>query len=235
MVRFFDVLAFVLALSVKAAYGGEDETFLQRVVNHSCSSNGTIRSWDTRSFHQVLCIDAENDQHVSSFSCGGAEDNLLADSCPHYYAAQYKEDLEVADITKEDTYYSNTKMKDDSPSEEESSDDQTYGALPSMKLKIDNIDWFMEELFMVCDIIHSFYSLSSFLFVLCSLVFLSFVHKLGLYQVVDIIIDDIHFNNDVDEKGSEVDDEEEELHLWASYRGQNLVDEALGHIQFLDG
>ncbi|CAN8234269.1 unnamed protein product [Cochlearia groenlandica] len=86
---------FVLALSVKPAYGGDYEAFLQRVLIHSCSSNGTIRSWDTRSFHQVLCIGAENDQHVSSFSCGGAEDNLLADSCPHYYAAQYKEDLEV--------------------------------------------------------------------------------------------------------------------------------------------
>ncbi|KAG2284858.1 hypothetical protein Bca52824_044462 [Brassica carinata] len=31
---------------------------------HSCSSDGTIRSWDTRSFHQVACIDADNDQEV---------------------------------------------------------------------------------------------------------------------------------------------------------------------------
>ncbi|CAN8285770.1 unnamed protein product [Cochlearia groenlandica] len=48
---------------------------------HSCSSDGTIRSWDTRTFHQVSCIDAYNDQEVFSFSYGGAGDNLLAGGC----------------------------------------------------------------------------------------------------------------------------------------------------------
>ncbi|CAH2057615.1 unnamed protein product, partial [Thlaspi arvense] len=50
-------------------------------VLHSCSSDGTIRSWDTRSFQQVSCIDAENGQKVFSFSYGGAGDNLLAGGC----------------------------------------------------------------------------------------------------------------------------------------------------------
>ncbi|KAL0896233.1 hypothetical protein Bca101_080194 [Brassica carinata] len=48
---------------------------------HSCSSDGTIRSWDTRSFHQVACIDADNDQEVFSFSFGGSGDHLLAAGC----------------------------------------------------------------------------------------------------------------------------------------------------------
>ncbi|CAG7908739.1 unnamed protein product [Brassica rapa] len=46
---------------------------------HSCSSDGTIRSWDTRSFQQVACIDAsDNGQEVFSFSFG---DHLLAAGC----------------------------------------------------------------------------------------------------------------------------------------------------------
>uniref|UniRef100_A0A1J3HUC2 Putative NOT transcription complex subunit VIP2 n=1 Tax=Noccaea caerulescens TaxID=107243 RepID=A0A1J3HUC2_NOCCA len=50
-------------------------------VLHSCSSDGTIRSWDTRCFQQILCIDAENDQKIFSFSYGGAGDHLLAGAC----------------------------------------------------------------------------------------------------------------------------------------------------------
>jgi WD40 repeat protein len=50
-------------------------------VLHSCSSDGTIRSWDTRSFQQVSRIDTGNDQEIFSFSYGGAADNLLAGGC----------------------------------------------------------------------------------------------------------------------------------------------------------
>lgn len=51
---------------------------------HSCSSDGTIRSWDTRSFQQVACIDAaDNGQEVFSFSFGGSADHLLAAGCKH--------------------------------------------------------------------------------------------------------------------------------------------------------
>nr|GLL42587.1 WD repeat-containing protein 89 homolog [Ipomoea trifida] len=48
---------------------------------HSCSSDGTIRAWDTRSFHQVSCINAGPSQEVFSFSFGGAADNLVAAGC----------------------------------------------------------------------------------------------------------------------------------------------------------
>lgn len=78
---------------------------------HSCSSDGTIRAWDTRSFHQVYhlslrshtflyllskrflwfwsnvfgmqvsCINAGPSQEVFSFSFGGAADNLVAAGC----------------------------------------------------------------------------------------------------------------------------------------------------------
>jgi WD40 repeat protein len=73
---------------------------------HSCSSDGTIRAWDTRNFQQVLslflfshfplyvfiwdysvnelivlqvsCIDSGSSQEIFSFSFGGSNDNLLA-------------------------------------------------------------------------------------------------------------------------------------------------------------
>lgn len=45
---------------------------------HSCSSDGTLRSWDTRSFHQVSCINAGTSQDLFCFSLGGSGDNLLA-------------------------------------------------------------------------------------------------------------------------------------------------------------
>lgn len=50
-------------------------------VLHSCSSDGTIRAWDTRTFHQVSCITAGSSQEVFSFSFGGSDDNLLAAGC----------------------------------------------------------------------------------------------------------------------------------------------------------
>ncbi|XWS36181.1 hypothetical protein CRYUN_Cryun20dG0063200 [Craigia yunnanensis] len=40
-------------------------------VLHSCSSDGTIRAWDTRTFHQVSCITVGSSQEVFSFSFGG--------------------------------------------------------------------------------------------------------------------------------------------------------------------
>ncbi|WRX09217.1 hypothetical protein QQP08_001704 [Theobroma cacao] len=50
-------------------------------ILHSCSSDGTIRAWDTRTFHQVSCITAGSSQEVFSFSFGGSDDNLLAAGC----------------------------------------------------------------------------------------------------------------------------------------------------------
>ncbi|XP_058222851.1 WD repeat-containing protein GTS1 [Rhododendron vialii] len=47
-------------------------------VLHSCSSDGTIRAWDTRSFHQVSSVSAGPSQDIFSFSFGGSGDNLLA-------------------------------------------------------------------------------------------------------------------------------------------------------------
>ncbi|KAH7862225.1 hypothetical protein Vadar_001647 [Vaccinium darrowii] len=47
-------------------------------VLHSCSSDGTIRAWDTRSFHQVSSVSAGPSQEIFSFSVGGSGDNLLA-------------------------------------------------------------------------------------------------------------------------------------------------------------
>ncbi|XP_034692386.1 WD repeat-containing protein GTS1 [Vitis riparia] len=50
-------------------------------ILHSCSSDGTIRAWDTRTFNQVLCISAGSSQEVFSFSIGGLGDYLLAAGC----------------------------------------------------------------------------------------------------------------------------------------------------------
>ncbi|KAH7578354.1 hypothetical protein JRO89_XS01G0371900 [Xanthoceras sorbifolium] len=49
-------------------------------VLHSCSSDGTISAWDTRSFQQVSSLSAGS-QEIFSFSFGGADDNLLAAGC----------------------------------------------------------------------------------------------------------------------------------------------------------
>ncbi|KAK9281871.1 hypothetical protein L1049_004778 [Liquidambar formosana] len=50
-------------------------------VLHSCSSDGTIRAWDTRTFNQVSCISAGPSQEIFSFSFGGPGDNLVAAGC----------------------------------------------------------------------------------------------------------------------------------------------------------
>ncbi|KAH9609856.1 hypothetical protein KSS87_010783 [Heliosperma pusillum] len=47
---------------------------------HSCSSDGTIRIWDSRTFQQVSVLHAGPSQEVFSFSFGGAN-NLLAGGC----------------------------------------------------------------------------------------------------------------------------------------------------------
>ncbi|XP_050203689.1 WD repeat-containing protein GTS1 [Mercurialis annua] len=47
-------------------------------VLHSCSSDGTVRAWDTRTFRQVSCIYAGSSQEIFSFSVGGSADHLLA-------------------------------------------------------------------------------------------------------------------------------------------------------------
>uniref|UniRef100_A0A7N0V378 Uncharacterized protein n=1 Tax=Kalanchoe fedtschenkoi TaxID=63787 RepID=A0A7N0V378_KALFE len=48
---------------------------------HSCSSDGTIRVWDVRTFQQVAMIGAGSSQEVFSLSVGGAGNNLLAGGC----------------------------------------------------------------------------------------------------------------------------------------------------------
>ncbi|KAH0634000.1 hypothetical protein KY284_036786 [Solanum tuberosum] len=50
-------------------------------VLHSCSSDGTLRAWDTRSFQQVFSVNAGPSQEIFSFSFGGASHNLLAAGC----------------------------------------------------------------------------------------------------------------------------------------------------------
>ncbi|GMH02662.1 hypothetical protein Nepgr_004501 [Nepenthes gracilis] len=47
---------------------------------HSCSSDGTIRAWDTRTFQQVSSVHAGPSQEVFSFSFCGSGD-LLAGGC----------------------------------------------------------------------------------------------------------------------------------------------------------
>ncbi|XP_078177068.1 transducin/WD40 repeat-like superfamily protein isoform X1 [Carex rostrata] len=44
----------------------------------SCSSDGTVRAWDTRSFKQVSMLRAGPSQEIFSFSFGGSNGNLLA-------------------------------------------------------------------------------------------------------------------------------------------------------------
>lgn len=50
-------------------------------VLHSCSSDGTLRAWDTRSFQQVFSISGGPSQEIFSFSFGGANHNMLAAGC----------------------------------------------------------------------------------------------------------------------------------------------------------
>ncbi|KAK1278177.1 hypothetical protein QJS04_geneDACA007273 [Acorus gramineus] len=50
-------------------------------VLSSCSSDGTIRAWDTRTFKQVSLLRAGPSQEVYSFSFGGPSGNLLAAGC----------------------------------------------------------------------------------------------------------------------------------------------------------
>ncbi|KAL5561476.1 hypothetical protein UlMin_031223 [Ulmus minor] len=50
-------------------------------VLHSCSSDGTIRGWDTRTLQQVSSINAGPSQEIFSFSFGGSTDNLLSAGC----------------------------------------------------------------------------------------------------------------------------------------------------------
>ncbi|KAI3449495.1 hypothetical protein Pfo_006160 [Paulownia fortunei] len=47
-------------------------------VLYSCSSDCTLRAWDSRSFQQVSCINTGPSQEVFSFSFGGPDDNLLS-------------------------------------------------------------------------------------------------------------------------------------------------------------
>ncbi|KAK7284655.1 hypothetical protein RJT34_19405 [Clitoria ternatea] len=47
----------------------------------SCSSDSTIRAWDTRTFQQVSSINAGSSQEVFSFSIGGTSGNLIAAGC----------------------------------------------------------------------------------------------------------------------------------------------------------
>ncbi|CAM8909032.1 unnamed protein product [Rhodiola kirilowii] len=48
---------------------------------HSCSSDGTIRIWDVRTFQQVAVIGSGSSQEVFSLSVGGPGNNLLAAGC----------------------------------------------------------------------------------------------------------------------------------------------------------
>lgn len=50
-------------------------------VAHSCSSDGTIRFWDTRTFKQVSLLRTGSSQEIFSFSIGGSNGNLLAAGC----------------------------------------------------------------------------------------------------------------------------------------------------------
>ncbi|XP_020425557.1 WD repeat-containing protein 89 homolog [Prunus persica] len=50
-------------------------------VLHSCSSDGTIRAWDTRTFQQVSSFHSGSSQEIFSFSFGGSANSLLAAGC----------------------------------------------------------------------------------------------------------------------------------------------------------
>lgn len=50
-------------------------------VLHSCSSDGSLRAWDTRTYNQVSYVHAGPSQEIYSFSFGGSGDSLLAAGC----------------------------------------------------------------------------------------------------------------------------------------------------------
>ncbi|KZV32357.1 WD repeat-containing protein 89 [Dorcoceras hygrometricum] len=50
-------------------------------VLYSCSSDSTIRAWDSRSCQQVSCVSTGPSQEIFSFSFGGSGANLLAAGC----------------------------------------------------------------------------------------------------------------------------------------------------------
>ncbi|KAL1827360.1 hypothetical protein ACET3Z_005772 [Daucus carota] len=50
-------------------------------ILRSCSSDGTVRAWDTRSFQEISCISAGPSEEVFCFSFGGVGDSLLAAGC----------------------------------------------------------------------------------------------------------------------------------------------------------
>ncbi|XP_051118699.1 WD repeat-containing protein GTS1 isoform X2 [Andrographis paniculata] len=50
-------------------------------VLYSCSSDSTLRAWDSRSFQQVSCLSTGPSLEMFSFSFGGANENLLAAAC----------------------------------------------------------------------------------------------------------------------------------------------------------
>ncbi|KAK9733660.1 hypothetical protein RND81_04G082500 [Saponaria officinalis] len=56
------------------------DSFSDCLLLYSCSSDGTIRAWDSRTFQQVSLVNAGPSQEVFSFSFGGAN-NLLAGGC----------------------------------------------------------------------------------------------------------------------------------------------------------
>lgn len=50
-------------------------------IMHSCSSDGTVRFWDTRTFKQVSLLRTGTSQEIFSSSIGGSAGNLLAAGC----------------------------------------------------------------------------------------------------------------------------------------------------------
>ncbi|KAJ8620574.1 hypothetical protein MRB53_029103 [Persea americana] len=50
-------------------------------ILRSCSSDGTVRFWDTRTFKQVSLLRTGSSQEIFSFSIGGSAGNLLAAGC----------------------------------------------------------------------------------------------------------------------------------------------------------
>ncbi|XP_050366195.1 WD repeat-containing protein GTS1 [Argentina anserina] len=66
-------------------------------VLHSCSSDGTIRLWDTRTFQQVSSFHSGSSDEIFSFSFGGSSNNLLAAGCnPQILLWDWRSDKQVA-------------------------------------------------------------------------------------------------------------------------------------------
>ncbi|CAA6654285.1 unnamed protein product [Spirodela intermedia] len=67
----------------------------------SCSSDGTMRAWDTRSFKQISLLRAGSNKEVYSFAVGGSTGNLLAAGCNEQWkAAILLEESHVDDVTQ---------------------------------------------------------------------------------------------------------------------------------------